>query len=95
MCRSRKFCQGALIFILVINIFHRGMYGPPPRSPIASQGGSVPVFLRKHIATCDFPGGSVAPAPLSGSAHVLISLWPIRQGDSFCQQSVLVVGYIS
>ena len=25
--------------------------------PIASRGGSVPVFLRKPIATCDFPGG--------------------------------------
>ena len=28
-----------------------------PLGPIASRGGSVPVFLRKHIATCDFPGG--------------------------------------
>ena len=25
-----------------------------PRGPIASRGGSVPVFLRKPIATCDF-----------------------------------------
>ena len=25
--------------------------------PIASQAGSVPVFLKKYIATCDFPGG--------------------------------------
>ena len=32
--------------------------------PVASQGGSVPVFLRKHIATCDFPGGGGAD-PLS------------------------------
>ena len=25
--------------------------------PIASRGGSVPDFLRKPMATCDFPGG--------------------------------------
>ena len=35
-------------------------------SPIASGGGSVPVFLRKSIATCDFPGGwGGGPDPLS------------------------------
>ena len=33
--------------------------------PIASQGGSVTVFLRKHIATCDFPGGGGGLDPLS------------------------------
>ena len=27
-----------------------------PLGPIASRGGSVPVFLRKPIATLDFPG---------------------------------------
>ena len=26
-----------------------------PRGPIAALGGSVPDFLRKPIATCDFP----------------------------------------
>ena len=25
--------------------------------PIASQVGSSSVFLRRHVATCDFPGG--------------------------------------
>ena len=25
------------------------------KGPFASRGGSVPVFLREHIATCDFP----------------------------------------
>ena len=39
---------------LVINVFHRG---------------SVLVFLRKPIATCDFQGESGPPAPPSGSAH--------------------------
>ena len=34
-----------------------------PRVPIASREGSVPVFLRKPIATCDFPGGSGRPVP--------------------------------
>ena len=27
-----------------------------PKSPIASRGWSKPEFLRKPIATCDFPG---------------------------------------
>ena len=40
---------------LVINVFHRGQYGPPSRSnltlgPITSQGVSVPEVLRKPIA---------------------------------------------
>ena len=41
-----------------------------PLGPIASRGG-LPVFLRKTIATCDFPGmvGIRTPAPPSGSAH--------------------------
>ena len=30
-----------------------------PRGPIASRGRSVPVFLRKPIASCDFPGGGI------------------------------------
>ena len=28
-----------------------------PGGPIASQGGSIPVFLMKPLTTCDFPGG--------------------------------------
>ena len=62
--------------VKVFNVFYRGPYEPPsrsdwtpyPRGPIASQGGSVPVFLRKLKATCDFPGvcvcrGSEPPPP--------------------------------
>ena len=70
MRRSRKFLPGGggtgelwvLPIVLVNNIFHTGPYRPPSRNdwttlgPIASRGGSVPEFLRKHIATCDFPG---------------------------------------
>ena len=42
--------------------------------PISYQGVSVPVFLRKPIATCDFPGRGVStPCPLSGSAHEILS----------------------
>ena len=61
--------------IFVINISHRGPNGPPSRSNWTKGvqlllEGSVPVFLRKHIATCDFQGG---PRPLyprpSGSSH--------------------------
>ena len=45
-------------------------------SPIASRGGSVPVFLEEQLAACDFPGGG-GPNPLflsSGSAHVCVNL---------------------
>ena len=38
------------------------------RGPISSQGAPIPVFLRKHIANCDFPGGSWPPVPHYGSA---------------------------
>ena len=38
--------------------------------PIAFQGGSIPVFLRRPIATCDFRGSSGPPCPPSGSTHV-------------------------
>ena len=39
-------------------------YGPPSRGnwtlgPNASRGGAVPVFLKKPIVTCDFPGVGV------------------------------------
>ena len=41
------------------------------------EGGVVPVFLRKPIATCDFSGGGGGgaryPSPCSGSAHGLTS----------------------
>ena len=38
------------------------------------EGGSIPVFLKKSIAHCDFPrGGRLVrtPCPNSGCAHVL------------------------
>ena len=52
------------------NIFHRGPYRPPSRRN-SSRRGSVPEFLRKPIATCDFPVGGGGADPLSGSAHAL------------------------
>ena len=30
-----------------------------PRDPLASGEGSIPIFFRKPIATCDFPGGGL------------------------------------
>ena len=45
--------------ILVITIFQRGHYEPHSRNnwnQLFSRG-YAPVFLRKPIATCDFPGG--------------------------------------
>ena len=44
-----------------------------PWGPIAPRGGSVPVFLRKPIATCDFPGGSESPFPCLLSIHTRCS----------------------
>ena len=96
MHESRKFRQfrqgGPEIFFFGgggggISIFHRGSYGPPFRSnwtgPIASWRGSVPVFLRKSIATCDFWVGRLAPVPPllppSGSTHNgIMNVWPME-----------------
>ena len=33
-----------------------------PRDKLFLERGSIPVFIRKHIAICDFPGGRT-PAP--------------------------------
>ena len=43
-----------------------------PRGPIASEGVSLPIRLRKPLTTCDFPGvvWTSCSAP-SGSANVL------------------------
>ena len=46
-----------------------------PTGPIATRRGSVPVFLRKPIATYDFSqvgsGSPCPPPPPSGSTHVI------------------------
>ena len=47
-----------------------------PKGPIASRGGSIPVFLRKPTATEDFPEGVQTPCLPSDSAHDLVH-WPI------------------
>ena len=71
-------------FFLVINIFHREPYGPPigpegsNRFSMGGGGGSgaLPLFLRKPIATCDFPGRSGPPIPTpSESANECSHLW--------------------
>ena len=36
---------------------HTNLYLETRLGPIASQGGSVPVCVRKPITICDFPGG--------------------------------------
>ena len=71
MRRSRKFCQrGTDVFFLFSHqLFSQRdirPYGPPSRSNWTNcfSRGSVPVFLRKSIATCDFPGG-VSGRPIS------------------------------
>ena len=55
------FLQRFLFVPLVINA---GEAIGPKGGSIASRGRSVPDFLRKPIATCDFPGGG-GPDPLS------------------------------
>ena len=40
---------------------------------IDSRRGFVPIFLRKHIATCDFPGVQT-PCHPSGSAHFALQM---------------------
>ena len=64
---------------LVINEFPREAIGPIEKQLDPSRNnwthcfsrGSVPGFLRKPIATCDFPGGVQTPCSSSGSAHVI------------------------
>ena len=64
---------------LVINIFPRWPYEPPSRG-IWGQcvklllEGAVPVFLRVHISTYDFPEGIGTPVPpldLPMKSHML------------------------
>ena len=65
-------------FSFVINIFHRGPYKPPSKVCVCvcvcvwgGGGGSIPVFLRKPLATCYFPGEIQTPCPPSSrSANV-------------------------
>ena len=68
----KKSFSGVLLIwcFFVINVCHGGPYGP-----IASRGGrgggSIPEFLRKPIATCEFPGVVRTPqSPPSGFADV-------------------------
>ena len=72
-----------IILVLVINIFYRVLYGPlsksnwTQRGPNASRGGSVhvPVFVWKHIGTCDFPAVSGPCPPSSVSVHAECGIW--------------------
>ena len=75
---SRKFCLGVLTIylFLIINKCHRGTYQPWVQVLFK---GSIPVFLRTPIATCDFPQGIRTPYP-SGFAHdvYVVYLSPIQ-----------------
>ena len=42
------------------------------RDPFASRGGSIPVFLKKPVATCDFPVGVWTPWPHHWICHTLM-----------------------
>ena len=84
-----------------IDVFHRAPYGPPSRSigpqgfQMLLEGGGgagrgVPVFLRKHIATYEFPGGGLYPLfpPLDPSMYRTIirlmnlcKMMPTQEGD--------------
>ena len=62
-CADPEHSPGGSDKVLVINVFYREPYRPLSRSNrtvvhlLLSQVGSVPVFIRKPIATCHFPGG--------------------------------------
>ena len=61
----------------------RGGGGCTDNEKQPSKGRSVPEFLRKPIATCDFPGG---PDPLSlpsGSAHVFGPVFFVKSFGTF------------
>ena len=82
MGESRIFCLGCGCLENLFLVFHTAQCGPglpfeaigPKRSYFFS-GLSITVFLRKHITTCDFPGGSANPLPPpSGQAHAMIKL---------------------
>ena len=75
------------VFFLVI-LFQRGPYEPPSWSnPIAFRGGSVPVFLRKLISACDFPGGG-GPDPCP-------PLDPPMLGFVVCLKIALILTYVA
>ena len=60
-------------FFLVIDVYTEGHTNLPGEA--IGPKGSVPEFLRKPIATFDFPGwggGVLDPLSPSGSAHVYI-----------------------
>ena len=90
MGESRKFLQGVrdIFFIFsVINVFLKGSYKPPSIGDL-TQGykcfsrGFVPEFLRKPLATCDFPGGPDAlstPTPLDPPILSTMKRHKIRQ----------------
>ena len=66
MCGTRKFRQWGPAFFfsfLLINLLNRGLYGPPALQEACSRSGSEPIFLRKRLATCDFPGGGGPAVP--------------------------------
>ena len=57
-----------LKMFIVINVFHRESQAPPAtEGPKCFSRGSLPVFLRKPIATCEFQGwwgsGPLPPPP--------------------------------
>ena len=76
MVGSRKFHQGGhqCISQRAIGTFLKKQLDPG--DPIASRRGSVPVFLRKPTATCDFPGGGGGcPDPLFSTLDLHRGVW--------------------
>ena len=63
---------GSYLTTFFSKVFHIGLYEPPSRNN-CTQGvqllGSVPVFLRKPLATCDFPGVCVCVGGGGGGPH--------------------------
>ena len=59
--------------------------------PTATQEGSAPEFLRKHMTTFDFPGKvpiPCPPPPPSGSAHDYLHLRCMKNLKWACTQDL-------
>ena len=72
--------KGGRVNDFCLDVFPRGPNGPSPRcNRTLTRAGSVPVFLRKPMATCDFTWGVRTPRSPSVPAHALPITEPVAK----------------